>query len=263
MADEVVGRGIELAAVGRLLARGGPHARGPRRRRRGGHRQVHDLGGRCRGGHGCRLHRPVLPAGPLGAAPHPRRADRSPRPHRCRSAREPAGSAAARARDRPPPRGAVGDAPGPAHPVGGPRRPAPTPDRWRARPAGRRRRAVARRELRGHPCLCHQAAGGGTARGAGLGPDGVRRRPRRLRCSRPWRRIGRSASAWGRCRSRRSIACSSSGWAGRSRGSRWSGSKRSPVATRCTPWRSRGRSGRPASSWTRTRRFRSPTRCPP
>ena len=47
----------------------------------------------------------------------------------------------------------------------------------RARPAGRRRRAVARRELRGHPRLCHQAAGGGTARGAGLGPDGVRRCP--------------------------------------------------------------------------------------
>ena len=177
MADEVVGRGIELAAVGRLLA--------------GASRTLAALVVEGEAGIGKST---IWEAGVAAAT------DAGFTVLSCRPARseqrltlgaltdllahidaevfgQPAGSAAARARDRPPPRCAVGDASGPAHPVGGPRRPAPTPDRWRARPAGRRRRAMARRELRGHPRLCHQAAGGGTARGAGLGPDRVRRCP--------------------------------------------------------------------------------------
>ena len=263
------GEGSSSPRSSAFLAGAAARARGARRRGRGRHRQVDDLGGRRRGGAAADAGVTVLSCRParseqrltLGGLTD-LLADIDDE-----ALGEPAGSAAARARDRAAARR---------------RRRRRSPDQRTLSvavagllrrladgapgPAGDRRRPVARRELRGDPRL--RASGGWrtTARRSWSRSGRAPATPHRTaRCSRPCRRIGRSASRVGPM----PLASlhrlfQAPARAGRSRGSRSSGSRRRPVATRSTRWRSPARSReagiqrRPAR-----RRCRSPTRWPP
>ena len=131
--------------------------------------------------------------------------------------------------------------------------------RGSAGPDRDRRRPVARREHRRDPRLRAAAARRPAGRAARDGADrrrdaGVGRAPRP-----PSRRIGWNASSSGRCTSRRSTGCSRSGSGGRSRASCWCGSRRRRAATRSMRWSSAARCSGTGSRPTPTGRSPCPT----